>query len=454
MRSNTKSDDIKQEINKNNTNIINSNEILKNNTKVDVIKQEIFKNNTNINNSNETNKNNTNIINSNEILKNNTNIINSNEILKNNTNIINSNEINKNDTNINNSNETNKNNTNINNSNDLKEILEYKNMPICDETGIYAYTMGGLGNQILLYLFAYVISIVHKIPVYYPSDSVFENYYNITSYFPGHINIFKDTRETDRKVFLNKGEELVNINPFESSSPFIQLLDENRICSTYKNKKIILTGFEDRHNLLYELKSYQKILKLFNLYSESIYKFIYPPPIYKFENEFLLKNVVINSKVSNHMSKFFPDYNKKRFLGVHLRFGGKYSDYKDPGDRMSNLDPNYVTNYIERVCQKTNETLVYIASDSTFMKNYIKDHITKNITVITAPLEKILSSDLELTGRKSKSNSDLDALSELYIIRHSSNCIGSKWSSYSQFACSNMDHDAFRITNDVDENII
>ncbi|KAK8810773.1 hypothetical protein WA158_007348 [Blastocystis sp. Blastoise] len=334
------------------------------------------------------------------------------------------------------------------------EDFDYDSMPICHDTALYTYTIGGLGNQIILFIFTYAISIVHKIPIYYPSDSVFDKFLIIKNYFPGQVNVFNDTRTTDRTIDPKENEKVIDINRLTATNNFIRSLQDNTICKVYAGKKLILTGYQDAHKFLLPLDIYKKILGKFSLYSESIYKYVYPYPVYRFENLFLQESIIPNPIVQEHMASFFPDYNSKRFLSVHLRFGGGVADYKDIESRMAHVKPDYVVHYIEAVCNKTKENIVYLASDSTNMKNYIKEHLPKTLTVITAPIEKVASTDLFIAGREVKSKYEIDAVTELFLLRHGSDCIGSMKSSFSKFACSNIDHEGFLLTSDTKNNIV
>ncbi|KAK8810764.1 hypothetical protein WA158_007339 [Blastocystis sp. Blastoise] len=335
---------------------------------------------------------------------------------------------------------------------DINKTKEYDAKPICNDTAIYAYVVGGLGNQLLLFSIAYMMSIVEKIPFYYPSDSVFENFMEIKSFFPGHINMFNDTRTTHSRLHLNPDERLIDINHFSRRYYFMREIKQDSLCYLYGGRKMIVRGFLEKHDVLFELEKYQKILKTFFIYDNSVYKYRYPPTAFRIQNLLFQQTISLKPIVYERMLSYFPDYNKKRYLSVHLRFGGIKSDYKDYGSRIRDLQPEYLTAYIERVCRVTNQTLVYLASDSTSVKNYVKEHISKNITVITAPIKKVLSTDLNITGRESRSVFDIVAFTEMALLQHGSDCVGTVKSSFSSAACSNINHNAFLITNEYDKN--
>ncbi|KAK8809902.1 hypothetical protein WA158_000845 [Blastocystis sp. Blastoise] len=325
-------------------------------------------------------------------------------------------------------------------------------IPVCDKLKIYYIPIGGLGNQMNLFMFLYLISSIEKIPVYIPEHNMFAYQYTLKEFFPGQFqkyswDVFLDALSNVSRRHP-KGPNWFNINGFRGRRRVEAMVNNRNLCDYYPKYKrwneIWVYGYEIIPDLIYEhpLGLYNNTLTELGLYHNEIYN--HSPPGHPFRYEFYLFNTYMKpyKRITDYMLQKFPTYQKDNYLSVHIRFGKSYSDLNDTPKNRYNGNPFYpLLVAIRNRLNQTGLQYAYIASDSSSFKSYMKRELGDK--VLTLDLGKIVHTDLLFNkDLKSLEDNGVIALAELYLLSNGKDCIGSAASSFSHLACSNIQTNA------------
>ncbi|KAK8798675.1 hypothetical protein WA158_007759 [Blastocystis sp. Blastoise] len=317
----------------------------------------------------------------------------------------------------------------------------YTQIPICTKTRLRLVLFGGFGNQFNLFSFAYLISSLEKIPLELPEDSAFITHFKIHEFYKNQIYTYPQKDHLNQMKYLNRrGLELnntyISINGIRGSSKYRSLLHNRTLCTSIHVPTVILFGYEVLGDLFYEDPQYIPTMKQLHLYSSDIYTYQSPTHPNRY-NTFLLRNFLTpSSSIVRFMRDQFPNYDNSTFISAHIRFGSSIADFSDNQRRMAIQSMLNVKKYLKNYLLKSNCTFMYVASDSTRFKKYLKRSIYSRLFML--PLPQIDHTDLLLHDTNSKmSTTNLYAISELLLLTYGTECIGSQYSSYSNIGCGN-----------------
>ncbi|KAK8807453.1 hypothetical protein WA158_004216 [Blastocystis sp. Blastoise] len=301
--------------------------------------------------------------------------------------------------------------------------------------------VGGLGNQINLFTFLYLLSTVEKIPLYIPEHNVFVTHFKIYEFFDHQINIYpwedymREFRICSRRG--GKPRNYLNENSFRGMKKDQSFISKRNICKNYNNISLWISGYEIVPDLIYEDPVFNETLTELNLFRPHIYD--YPMPTHPWRYEYFLFTEFMKpiKAVTDYMKEMFPNYSNINYLSAHIRFGKSISDFKDSQVRLGANKMSDQVHMISNKMKKSNLSYVYVASDSSSFKRYIKSQLKEKVIVLdfgkiyhTDPL---LNPDISTYYEANKK-----ALTEIYLLANGKDCLGSQSSSFSWLGCSGV----------------
>ena len=146
--------------------------------------------------------------------------------------------------------------------------------------------------------------------------------------------------------------------------------------------------------------------------------------------EFLKNIMVPTSNLRQYMDFIFPDFDKKEYNSIHLRFGGKLADVPV----IAIFLPENSTQSIEK-CINLLPRLkkIYVASDSLKMKKELSKSIRGYDIIFSSNLT--IPADTQMMKTSLVSYATFSAVAELYILGNGKQCIMTPGSTYSLAMC-------------------
>ena len=146
--------------------------------------------------------------------------------------------------------------------------------------------------------------------------------------------------------------------------------------------------------------------------------------------EFLRSVMQITDLTKKIMRIRYPLVDSQPFDAIQLRMGGKLSDYHLDQRWLSQKSLAVAVQCVESRFKSYN---IYVASDSMYAKNYMKENIkNRNVSFVN---EKALFSDTQVMNLDSVSVATYTAVADLYILGKSKSCIMTKGSTFAFAGC-------------------
>ncbi|KAK8810581.1 hypothetical protein WA158_007156 [Blastocystis sp. Blastoise] len=316
------------------------------------------------------------------------------------------------------------------------------NNQYCNTIKLMLYPRGGMGNQMNLMAFMWYLSAIYKIPIYIPSDSIFNTILSIPELFSGQIVIFneKNRKTITETQFLHINyqvtKDLLYMNDLEKEGNIMRdSILKDTFCNDYKYQIIHIYGHTPCYEMLFNHEKFK-----YYLYQYHFNPLIWNPVVtldshYQYMVPFL-KVVKPKQNLLDEMYRIFPGYNTTRFLSVHGRFLGSLSDFPDDEQRITVCELDEFLNTINKTMIESHNQYFYLASDSTKFKRYAQKRF--NTQCIVGNLTEIKNSNYERIYEKDsidKLQAQLEAAAEYMILQYGNSCIASIRSSFSYQAC-------------------
>ena len=178
-----------------------------------------------------------------------------------------------------------------------------------------------------------------------------------------------------------------------------------------------------------ETKQYHDILRYNNItsYNKNITSRLRE---YYCFGEFLRNVMQITDLTQGIMKVRYPTVYSQPFDAIQLRMGGKLSDYPLNQQWLSKKSLEVAVECIKNHFKSYN---IYIASDSMYAKNYLKQNLkNRNVSFVN---EKALFSDTQVMNLNSVSVATYTAVADLYILGKSKSCIMTDGSTFAFAGC-------------------
>ena len=146
--------------------------------------------------------------------------------------------------------------------------------------------------------------------------------------------------------------------------------------------------------------------------------------------EFLRNIMQITDLTKNIMRIRYPLIDSQPFDAMQLRMGGRLSDFHLDQRWLSQKSLTVAVQCVESHFKSYN---IYVASDSMYAKNYMKENIkNRNVSFVN---EKALFSDTQVMNIDSVSVATYTAVADLYILGKSKSCIMTDGSTFAFAGC-------------------
>ena len=151
---------------------------------------------------------------------------------------------------------------------------------------------------------------------------------------------------------------------------------------------------------------------------------------YYLYGEFLRNIMVPSAKLMEYIHIMYPNYDKRDYSSIHLRFGGRLADA--PVSKVF-LSKNSVRTILQCIKLLPKNYTLYIASDSLIMKYQLMNKITDYKCIYST--NRTIPSDTQMLKTNLVSYATFSAVAELYILGHGKQCIMTPGSTYSLAMC-------------------
>ena len=174
-------------------------------------------------------------------------------------------------------------------------------------------------------------------------------------------------------------------------------------------------------------------------YNESYSSFVLQYYCY---GEFLRNVMQITDLTKEIMRVRYPIVDTQPFDAIQLRMGGSLSDFPLVQTWLSIKSLSVAVECVKSHFKTNN---IYVASDSMYAKNYLKQHLkNRNVSFVN---EKALFSDTQVMNMDSVSLATYTAVADLYILGKSKSCIMTSGSTFAFAGCALSGNPPIRLTN-------
>ena len=157
--------------------------------------------------------------------------------------------------------------------------------------------------------------------------------------------------------------------------------------------------------------------------------------------EFLRNVMQITDLTKEIMRVRYPIVDMQPFDAIQLRMGGSLSDFPLVQTWLSIKSLSVAVECVKSHFKTNN---IYVASDSMYAKNYLKQHLkNRNVSFVN---EKALFSDTQVMNVDSVSLATYTAVADLYILGKSKSCIMTSGSTFAFAGCALSGNPPIKIT--------